>query len=88
MHTPETAAERNADSVRQKALVSKLTFPIVVDTEKQIWNTWGNSMWPSVYLIDKQGYIRYWWYGELNWRGNEGEKIMRQHIEELLKESG
>ena len=43
-------------------------------------------MWPSVYLIDKQGRIRYWWYGELNWKGAGGQKIMAQRIEELLAE--
>lgn len=44
-------------------------------------------MWPSVYLIDKQGYVRYWWFGELNWQGAEGEKMLRRRIEELLAES-
>ena len=43
-------------------------------------------MWPSVYLIDKSGYVRYWWFGELKWQGNDGEKILRQRIEELLAE--
>lgn len=44
-------------------------------------------MWPSVYLIDKKGYIRYWWYGELNWQGGNGEQVMHQCIEELLTET-
>ncbi len=43
-------------------------------------------MWPSVYLIDKRGIVRYWWYGELNWQGSDGEKFMREKIEELLAE--
>ena len=43
-------------------------------------------MWPSVYLIDKQGYVRYWWYGELNWQGAEGEKLLRKRISELIAE--
>ena len=40
----------------------------------------------GLYLVDKQGYIRYWWFGELNWQGAEGEKTMRKRIEELLAE--
>lgn len=67
---------------------AQLKFPVVVDNDKKTWNNWGNTMWPSVYLIDKKGYIRYWWYGELNWKGTEGEKIMRKRIEELLAEKG
>jgi hypothetical protein len=39
-----------------------------------------------VYLIDKKGNVRYWWYGELNWQGSEGEKFMREKIVELLAE--
>lgn len=86
VHTPEVDHERNLDSVRKKVDESKFTFPILVDNDKQNWNAWGNSMWPTVYLVDKQGYVRYWWLGELNWQGAEGEKICRQRIEELLAE--
>ena len=57
-----------------------------MDNGRQNWNAWGNSMWPTVYLIDKQGYVRYWWMGELNWEGAEGEQLFRRHIEELLAE--
>ena len=49
---------------------------------------WGNFMWPSVYLVDKRGYIRFWWYGELNWNGAGGQEIMKQPIRELVKEDG
>ncbi len=86
VHTPETEGERNLDSVREKVKEAKFEFPVAVDTDEQIWNTWGNTIWPSVYLIDKQGYIRYWWYGELNWNGAKGEQIMRERIEQLLAE--
>jgi hypothetical protein len=43
-------------------------------------------MWPSVYLIDKKGRVRYWWYGELNWKEAGGQRIMAAKIEELLAE--
>ncbi len=86
VHTPETAPEAVVDEVRDRVGQIGFQFPIVVDNDRRIWNSWGNSMWPSVYLIDKQGYVRYWWYGELNWQGAEGEEIMRRKIEELLAE--
>jgi peroxiredoxin len=87
VHTPETAGERQVERVREKVEEYKLDFPVVVDNDNAIWNAWGNSIWPSVYLIDKQGRLRYWWYGELNWQEAGGQKIMAQHIEELLAES-
>jgi peroxiredoxin len=88
VHTPELSHEEGTGNVATNAKEKGLKFPIVVDDEKQHWNAWGNSMWPSVYLIDKQGYARYWWYGELNWQGSGGQEIFKQRIAELIAESG
>lgn len=87
IHTPETQAEHDVDRLRRKVAEAGFKFPILVDNERENWNAWGNSMWPSVYLVDRHGHIRYWWYGELNWQGAEGEKVLRTRIEELLAES-
>jgi peroxiredoxin len=86
VHTPESEGEKVVDSIRRKAKEHGLEFPIAVDTNQQNWQAWSNSVWPSVYLIDKRGHVRYWWYGELNWQGSEGEKYLRGKIEELLAE--
>ncbi len=86
IHTPETRAEHDIERLRQKVREADFEFPILIDNEKKNWNAWGNAMWPSVYLVDRQGRIRYWWYGELNWQGAEGEKQLRQRIRELLAE--
>ena len=86
VHTPETETERQSGKVREKVKEAKFGFPVVIDNDKQTWNAWGNSMWPSLYLIDKRGQLRYWWYGELNWKDAGGQKIMAAKIEELLSE--
>jgi len=86
IHTPETAAERDAAHVRQKAAEAELSFPILIDGKSENWNAWGNSIWPCVYVIDKQGYLRHFWAGELKWQGNDGEKFLRDRIEALLNE--
>ena len=86
IHSPETEGERVAATVRRKAAEEKLAYPILIDGSQENWNAWGNSMWPSVYLIDKRGYLRHFWPGELKWQGNDGEKYMRERIEELLAE--
>ena len=88
VHTPETSAERQADSVRTKVEEARFDYPVVIDNDKKNWDAWGNSIWPSVYLIDKQGRMRYWWYGELNWKEAGGQRIMAAKIEELLAEEG
>ena len=87
IHTPETASEREPANVRQKAAEAKFAFPVLIDGKNENWNAWGNSMWPSVYVIDKRGYLRHFWPGELKWQGNDGEKYLRERIEQLLAES-
>lgn len=86
IHTPETSAEREVAAVRRKATEEKFAFPILVDGENANWNAWGNSMWPSVYVIDKRGYVRSFWPGELKWQGAKGDEILARKIEELLTE--
>lgn len=86
IHTPESEGEKVVESIRKKAQENGLVFPIAVDGARKNWQAWGNNMWPSVYLIDKKGFVRHWWYGELNWEGGDGEKYMRDRIEELLAE--
>lgn len=72
--------------MREKVKANDMTYPIAVDNQSRIWQAWSNRVWPSVYLIDKKGRVRFWWYGELNWEGTEGEKFLRERIEELLAE--
>ncbi|GDX95364.1 thioredoxin [Planctomycetia bacterium] len=86
IHTPETNAEQDSAAVKNKAAGAGFTFPVLIDTAKANWNAWGNSMWPSVYLVDKRGYLRYFWPGELKWNGASGDAWIGARIEELLAE--
>lgn len=86
IHTPETEGERDVAAVRRKAQKAGFTFPILVDNNKTNWSAWSNYVWPAVYLVDKEGRVRSWWYGELNWKGAPGEQRMREQINQLLKE--
>jgi peroxiredoxin len=86
IHTPETAAERKIEHVRKKVQEYGLEFPVAIDNDGRNWDAWTNRIWPAVYLIDRQGNVRFWWYGELEWQGAGGEMWMRQRIETLLAE--
>ena len=86
VHTPETERERDTAQLRANVKAREIAYPIAVDSQASNWRAWSNNMWPSVYLIDKRGYVRYWWYGELNWQGAKGEELMRQRIDDLLAE--
>ncbi len=86
VHTPETERERNIDNVRKSVEKNGLKYPIVFDKDGRTWKSWDNRWWPSSYLIDKQGFVRYRWDGEFNWKNAKGEAMMRKKIEQLLAE--
>ena len=86
IHTPETKTEADNEQLKKSLAKNDLTFAVAVDKSKTNWNAWHNNIWPSVYLVDKQGRLRYWWYGELDWQGSGQQKVARQRIDQLLAE--
>ncbi|HZN34795.1 MAG TPA: redoxin domain-containing protein, partial [Pirellulaceae bacterium] len=84
IHTPETAGEHNALTLKSKLKAERLDFPVLVDNEKANWTAWGNTMWPAVYVLDQEGYLRSFWAGELHWQGRDGEAVLRKQIDSLL----
>lgn len=86
IHRPETEQERNVDKVKDRAVQANMEYPIAIDNDSLAWDSWANRIWPSIYLIDKNGFVRYWWYGELNFQGAESERFLRGKIRELINE--
>ncbi len=80
VHTPELEVERDIDNVRQYASRRSLSYPIVIDNDFSIWRRFANRYWPTVYLIDKQGMLRYRAIGEGRYDTTE------RWIKELLSE--
>ncbi len=86
IHTPETVGEKDIERVKKKMADAGLTFPIAIDNKATMWRRYSNNYWPSVYLVDKQGIVRWGWQGELAWQGAFGEALMRSRIDDLIKE--
>ena len=86
IQTPEVASERDIQRVAANARENQLVYPIIMDDKRTHWKAWGNTMWPSTYLIDKQGFVRYWWLGELNWQNAGIQEQFRKRLYELLEE--
>ena len=86
IQTPETSAERDLQLVQKAAKEQGFRFPVLIDLKSSNWDAWGNTMWPTVYVIDKNGYIRSWWQGELNWQGATGDQTIETLVDELLME--
>ena len=64
VHTPEFAHEGKVDYVREAVARLGIAYPVVMDNNHRIWDAYKNEYWPSLYLIDKQGRIRYTHFGE------------------------
>jgi hypothetical protein len=63
-----------------------IEYPVLVDDLMENWRRWDQQFWPTVYLVDRKGRIRYRWEGELNYGNAGGEEKMAALIEILLKE--
>ena len=42
----------------------ELEYPVGLDNDFVAWNAYGNRYWPTMYLIDRAGQIRYTQIGE------------------------
>ena len=84
IQSPETEAEQDAVKVIAAAKEAGIDYPVVFDGDSATWKAWGNTIWPTVYVIDQQGYLRVWWQGELNWQGAKGDEVISKAVEKLL----
>ena len=80
VHTPEFAFAQYEGNVERGVREFGLTYPIVLDGDRQIWKAFANRYWPSKYLLDKEGYLRYAHFGEGAYVETE------EAIRELLRE--
>jgi len=81
VHTPEFDFAKDPARVADATKRFKFTFPIAVDSDRQIWDAFNNEAWPAKYLIDKDGRIAFSHLGE----GDYAE--FERHIQQLLKEA-
>ena len=63
-HYPEFSHEENLENLTQAVADLKIEYPVVQDNQGTTWRAYNNRYWPTLYLIDKQGKIRYRHIGE------------------------
>ncbi|MFM7215272.1 MAG: redoxin domain-containing protein [Verrucomicrobiota bacterium] len=87
IQTPETEAERDRERVTEAAHRCEFGFPVQLDLDNRSWKAWGNSIWPTIYVVDQRGYLRYAWVGELYWQGARGDQAIEGWVRRLLAET-
>ncbi len=71
VHTPEFAHEGDITNVKRYVSEHGLRHAIAIDNDFAIWKRYHNRFWPTLYLIDKQGMVRYSHIGEGNYDTTE-----------------
>ncbi len=82
VHTPEFSYERKPENVAEAVKVYGIGWPVALDNDYVTWKAYGNYHWPTQYLVDKDGIIRYTHFGEGAYEEIESK------LQELLSETG
>jgi len=59
VHVPRTRDEKNISNVREAVKRMEIRFPVVTDNSQKIWSDYRCDVWPTVFVIDRSGAIRY-----------------------------
>ncbi len=79
IHAPEFGFEKEYKNVLQAVKKYKINFPVAQDNGFRLWRAYKNRYWPALYLIDRQGKVRYMHFGE--GRYTETESAIRQLLD-------
>ncbi|MEN9562261.1 MAG: hypothetical protein RIR73_505 [Chloroflexota bacterium] len=70
-HYPEFDHEASLISLKEKVLQYGIEYAVAQDNDGATWQAYDNIYWPTLYLIDKQGHIRYIHIGEGKYKETE-----------------
>lgn len=82
VHTPEFDFARSPELVQKAIVRFEVTYPVMLDNDAIIWNTYSIRHWPTRCLIDRDGYIRFIQHGE------GGYLEFERAIQQLLIDAG
>lgn len=80
-HYPEFNYERDLANLEDAVARLDIPYAVAQDNERRTWGAYRNRYWPTLYLIDKDGRIRYRHIGEGAYEQTEAA------IQTLLAES-
>ncbi len=63
-HFPEFSFEADLNNLKKAVAANDIQYPVAQDNDGETWDAYHNMYWPSLYLIDKRGRIRYVHIGE------------------------
>ena len=79
-HYPEFSYEADLNNLKDAVARNGIEYAVAQDNKGDTWRAYKNHYWPTLYLIDKQGHIRYVHIGEGKYKETEA------NIQALLNE--
>ena len=64
VHTPELDFERDIDQLRREVAGLGIKYPVVTDQDYSTWKAYGVEAWPTLFVLDKEGRVRWTHVGE------------------------
>jgi thiol-disulfide isomerase/thioredoxin len=80
VHSPEFDEEREIEKVRSEVGSLGIHYPVVTDNDYATWKAYNVEAWPTMFLLDKQGRIRWKHVGEGDY--DEAERLIQQLLAE------
>jgi thiol-disulfide isomerase/thioredoxin len=78
VHCPGFEPSRDEQAVRDAVARLGICYPVLIDSQLELWGDYENLGWPARYLFDGHARLRHFHYGEGEYRQTELE------IQELL----
>ncbi len=80
VHTPELDREREIEQVRREVAALQIRYPVVTDNDYATWKAYKVEAWPTMFLLDKSGHVRWMHLGEGAY--DEAEQIIQNLLAE------
>jgi peroxiredoxin len=82
VHTPQFKFGKKIETMQRAIERAGIRYPVVLDNEALLWSAFGARGWPTKYLVDKDGYVRYTHQGE------GGYQQFERALQQLIVQSG
>ena len=80
VHSPELPEEQKVENVRREVGSLGIKYPVVTDNDYETWKAYNVAAWPTIFVLDKTGRVRWMHVGEGAYDETE------QTIQKLLAE--
>ncbi|MGH9875696.1 MAG: redoxin domain-containing protein [Pyrinomonadaceae bacterium] len=81
VHSPEFDDEKQIGNLRREVASLEIRYPVVTDNDYATWRAYDVAAWPTIFVLDKSGRIRWSHVGEGAYEKTE------QVIQKLLDEN-